>query len=91
MRPKLSGTGADRLGLGAVPGHSLKTARLLWRSASPLNSDAEHRRRRPGFSTFATAGADVHMHQCLVAAFILACARKKRIISRLASGPRASV
>jgi hypothetical protein len=33
----------------------------------------------------------LHMHQCLVAAFALACARKKRIISRLASGPRASV
>jgi hypothetical protein len=31
------------------------------------------------------------MHQCLVAAFALACARKKRIISRLASGPRASM
>ena len=30
-------------------------------------------------------------NQCLVAAFALACARKKRIISRLASGPRASV
>jgi hypothetical protein len=46
---------------------------------------------RPGFSTFATAGADVHMHQCLVATLALTCARKKRIISRLASGPRASV
>ena len=31
------------------------------------------------------------LNQCLVAAFALACARKKRIISRLASGPRASV
>ena len=30
-------------------------------------------------------------NQCRVAAFALACARKKRIISRLASGPRASV
>lgn len=30
-------------------------------------------------------------NQCLVAAFALACARKKRIISRLASGQRASV
>ena len=35
--------------------------------------------------------AYVHMHQCLVAAFALACAKKKRIISRLASGPLASV
>ena len=33
----------------------------------------------------------LHMHQCLVASFALACARKTRIISRLASGPRASV
>jgi hypothetical protein len=31
------------------------------------------------------------VHQCLVAAFALEFARKKRIISRLASGPRASV
>ena len=30
-------------------------------------------------------------NQCLVAAFAIACARKNRIISRLASGPRASV
>jgi hypothetical protein len=30
-------------------------------------------------------------NQCRVASFVLACARKKRIISRLASGPRASV
>jgi len=30
-------------------------------------------------------------NQCRVAAFALACPRKKRIISRLASGPRASV
>ena len=29
--------------------------------------------------------------QCRVAAFALACPRKNRIISRLASGPRASV
>jgi hypothetical protein len=29
--------------------------------------------------------------QCRVTAFALACARKNRIISRLASGPRASV
>jgi hypothetical protein len=41
--------------------------------------------------TFSTAWAGFHMHQCLVAAFALACARKKRIISRLASGPRASI
>ena len=47
--------------------------------------------RTAGFSTFATVRADLHMHQCPVAAFALACARKKRIISRLASGPRASV
>jgi hypothetical protein len=71
--------------------HETRIDQLLLRSASPLNSDAERPRRRPGFSTCATAGADLHMHQCLVAAFALACARKKRIISRLASGPRASV
>ena len=47
--------------------------------------------RRPALSTFASVWTDFHMHQCLVAAFALACARKKRIISRLASGPRASV
>jgi hypothetical protein len=47
--------------------------------------------RRAAFSTFATVWADFHMHQCLVAAFALAFARKKRIISRLASGPRVSV
>jgi hypothetical protein len=47
--------------------------------------------RRPAFSAFATVWADFHMHQCLVAALALACARKKRIISRLASGPRESV
>jgi hypothetical protein len=71
--------------------HETRIDQLLLRSASPLNSVADRTRRRPGFSTFATAGADVHMHQCLVAAFVLACARKKRIIYRLASGPRASV
>jgi hypothetical protein len=60
-------------------------------SASPLNSDAERAGRRPGFLIFATVRADLYMRQCLVAAFALACARKKRIISRLASGPRASV
>ena len=37
------------------------------------------------------SGLTFYMHQCLVAALALACARKKRIISRLASGPRASV
>jgi hypothetical protein len=47
--------------------------------------------RRPGFSASATVQGDFHAHQCLVAALALACARKKRIISRLASGPRASV
>jgi UDP-glucose 4-epimerase len=40
-------------------------------------------RRRPGASCV--------RRQCLVAAFVLACAKKKRIISRLASGPRVSV
>ena len=47
--------------------------------------------RKPAFSAFATVWADLHMHQCLVAAFALVFAKKKRIISRLASGPRASV
>jgi hypothetical protein len=42
-------------------------------------------------STVATVRGDFHVHQCLVVAFARACARKKRIISRLASGPRASV
>jgi hypothetical protein len=46
---------------------------------------------RPGFSTFAILRADFQMYQCLVATFALACAKKKRIIFRLASGPRASV
>ena len=91
MRPKLSGTGADPLGLGGGSGPFFKNCQLPQRSASPLNSDAERTHRRPGFSTFATVRADFQMPQCLVAASALACVRKKRIISRLASGPRASV
>jgi hypothetical protein len=34
---------------------------------------------------------DMVRHQCRVAAFVFACAKKKRIIFRLALGPRASV
>ena len=44
--------------------------------------------RRPAISTFATVRADFQTHQCWVAASALAFARKKRIISRLALGPR---
>jgi hypothetical protein len=52
-------------------------------------------RRFKGFAdkaqVFRFEWRNFHMHQDLVAAFALAFARKKRIISQLASGPRVSV
>ena len=64
------------------------------RTVNPCNSDhvIAQARQEAALTKMVTHGETPGgMAYTLVAAFALACARKKRIISRLASGPRASV